>query len=461
MQPAAIHARPGRSPWRLALVLPAIAIAAGIAAGRPVAAETPTPAPAPAAVPANADKASTPGNMASDAGPAQGSDAGPAQGKAGPDWPTIAAKAAGQEVYFNAWGGSPRINAYIDWAAQHLATDSDVSVRHVKLGATSEAVSRILSELTAGNTASGSVDLIWINGENFAALQRRGMLHGPWTPALPNMRYVDPQAMPGVASDFGIPVAGMEAPWGLAQLVFLYDTKRMPDPPRSPYELLDWAVANPGRFTYPQPPNYMGTTFLRQLLNDLTADRAALSKPVSEVKPDEITVTVWSYLDRLHPLLWRSGVAFPQNTGAARSLFEDGEIDITISFDPAEAANGIASGMLPETTAVYTFRDGTIGNASFLAIPSNSPNKEGAMMLANFLLSPQAQAHKQDPAIWGNHTALSLPLLSDEDRARFEAFDKMPGMPAAGTLGPALAEPHPSWTQYLDEQWTKRYASGN
>ena len=376
-------------------------------------------------------------------------------------WQEVLRKAHGQQVYFNAWGGEPRINAFIDWAGQQVEQAHGVSIRHVKLGTTAEAVSRILSEMAAGNTGSGSVDLIWINGENFAALQRRGMLFGPWTDGLPNMRYVDPQAMPSVATDFGIPVDNMEAPWGLAQLVFLHDTERMPDPPRGAYELLDWAVANPGRFTYPQPPNFMGTTFLRQLLYDLTADRQALFKPVSAVDPDDVAVTVWSYLDRLHPLLWRSGVAFPQNTGAARNLFEDGEIEITISFDPAEAANGIASGALPKTTAVYTFRDGTVGNASFLAIPSNSPNKEAAMVLANFLLSPAAQARKQDPAVWGNQTVLSLPLLAAEEKSAFQAFDRMPGMPKAGSLGTPLPEPHPSWTQYLDEQWSHRYAGGD
>ncbi len=376
------------------------------------------------------------------------------------DWPKIAQEGRGQVVYFNAWGGEARINAYIDWAGRQVAGTDDVTVKHVKIGNTAEAVSRILSEYAGGNTTSGSVDLIWINGENFAALQRRDYLYGPWTAALPNMQFVNP-TQPALENDFGIAVSNMEAPWGLAQLVFLHDTAILPAPPRSAYELLNWSVANPGRFTYPQPPSFMGSAFLRQLLVDLAADRSALRKPVSEVDAAAVTVTVWNYLDRLHPLMWRSGVAFPQSTSAARGLFADGEIDITVSFDPGEAANGIANGTLPETTAVYTFSEGTIGNASFLAIPGNSPSKAGAMILANFLLSPAAQARKADPAVWGNHTVLSMPLLTADQRKHFKALENMKGMPGPGQLGPSLLEPHPTWTAYLDEQWETRYANGD
>lgn len=381
-------------------------------------------------------------------------------GEAGAEWDQTLAQARGQMVHFNAWGGEPRINAYIEWAATRLQEQHGVSVRQVKLGATSEAVARILAETEGGIGEDGSVDLIWINGENFATLLQRGLLHGPWTGELPAMAYVDPAAMPAVASDFGIPVAGMEAPWGLAQLVFLHDQARLPEPPRSAAELLEWAAGDPGRFTYPQPPNFLGTTFLRQLLLDLAADPSALYQPVAAVDAERVAQPLWDYLDRLHPLLWRAGRAFPPNTGAARTLFADGEIELTLSFDPAEAANGIAAGTLPETSRVFTFRDGGIGNASFLAIPVNARHKAGAKALADFLLSPEAQARKQDPAVWGNMTILSLPLLPVAERARFDALAAAPGLPEAGALGPALEEPHPSWSAYLDREWQRRHGGG-
>ena len=40
-------------------------------------------------------------------------------------------------------------------------------------------------------------------------------------------------------------------------------------------QFLAYAKKNPGRFTYPRPPNFHGTTFLKQILVTQTADRAA------------------------------------------------------------------------------------------------------------------------------------------------------------------------------------------
>src|SRR5690606_6875455 len=137
----------------------------------------------------------------------------------GPDpanWDAVLAEARGQTVYFNAWGGSENINAYIEWAGQEMRRRFDVEVVHVKLDDTAHAVGRILTEKAAGRTEGGSVDLIWINGENFAAMKREGLLHMPgWAESLPNWRFVDVAGKPTVRFDFTIPVEGLESPWGM------------------------------------------------------------------------------------------------------------------------------------------------------------------------------------------------------------------------------------------------------
>src|SRR6185503_2914260 len=143
-----------------------------------------------------------------------------------PDWGAVLAKARGQSVYFNAWGGSERINAYIAWAGERVQALYGVTLRQVKLADTAEAVSRVLAEKAAGRTGDGSIDLIWINGENFAAMKKNGLLFGPFASALPNLRLVD-DGRPSIAADFTVPVEGLEAPWGMAQLVFEYDSARV------------------------------------------------------------------------------------------------------------------------------------------------------------------------------------------------------------------------------------------
>ena len=84
--------------------------------------------------------------------------------------------ARGQTVYFNAWGGDDKINDYIEWAGDELKSRHGITVVHVKLADTAAAVSRILAEKTAGRDSGGSVDLLWVNGENFAAMKRNGLL---------------------------------------------------------------------------------------------------------------------------------------------------------------------------------------------------------------------------------------------------------------------------------------------
>lgn len=376
-------------------------------------------------------------------------------------WDDVAAAARGQTVYWNAWGGSNRINAYIAWAGAEVEKRHGLKVVHVKLADTAEAVNRVLAEKAAGRDSGGSFDLIWINGENFAAMKRNGLLHGPWVEDLPNWRHVDVAGKPTVVSDFGVPTDGLEAPWGMAQFVLIYDSARLVQPPRTLPALLEWATANPGRFTYPQPPDFLGTTFLKQVVIGLNGRDERLYAPADDAALAELTAPLWAYLDKLHPAMWRGGRAYPANGPALVRLLGDSEVDIALSFDPSEAASLVKTGELPDSVRTFVFEGGTIGNTHFVAIPYNATAKAGAMVLANFLLSAEAQARKQDPDHWGSFTVLALHSLEPDARAVFAAIDLGAATLSPEELGPALPEPHASWMERIEVEWVRRYASGN
>ncbi|RMD63281.1 MAG: ABC transporter substrate-binding protein [Alphaproteobacteria bacterium] len=387
-----------------------------------------------------------------------GTAAGTPAAAAGDSWEDIVAKARGQIVYWNAWGGDERINAYIAWAGRRVAEDYGITVRHVKLSDTAEAVARVVAEKAAGRDTGGSIDLIWINGENFAAMKKNGLLFGPFVERLPNFRLVDTVNKPTTLIDFTVPVDGLEAPWGMAKINFIYDRARVTAPPRSMAAFLDWAAAHPGRFTYPAPPDFIGSTFLKQVLIETTPDPALLQAPV----PDDAafaraTTPLWDYLDALHPHLWRGGKTFPRTGTAQLQLLDDGEIDIAISFYPSDAASLIQHGRLPKTARVFVLDGGTIGNTHFVAIPYNARSKEGAMVLANFLMSPEAQARKQNLEVWGDQTVLDIARLSPAERALFEALPDHPALLPPEALGPTLLEPHPSWMTRIERAWQRRY----
>ncbi|MEM7376984.1 MAG: ABC transporter substrate-binding protein [Pseudomonadota bacterium] len=374
------------------------------------------------------------------------------------DWSNVEAEAKGQTVYFNAWGGSDAINRYIAWAADETRARHGVTVEHVKIDDTAAVVARILAEQTAGRTSDGTVDLIWVNGENFRTLKSNGLLHGPWTQDAPNYALVDTEGKPTTTLDFGEPVDNLEAPWGMAQLVFMHDTARGAEHPTSMAELLAYAEANPGRVTYPNPPNFHGTTFIKQVLLELTDTPNALIAPASEAADiDAVLSPLWTFLDALHPHMWRKGENHPKDAQVMRQLLDDGEIDISLSFNPNEASRAIADGQLPETVRTYIHSGGTLGNTHFVAVPFNSSNAAGAKVFANFLMSAGAQAEKANPDIWGDPSVLAQGKLSDKDRAHFDALPLGVATLSPAELSPTLPEPHASWVRELETRWQQRY----
>ncbi|MGC1209274.1 MAG: ABC transporter substrate-binding protein, partial [Ornithinimicrobium sp.] len=180
------------------------------------------------------------------------------------DWAQIAEAAQGQEVSLWMYGGDPAGNAYVDEHLIPAAEEAGVDLRRVPVADTKDAINRVLTEVQAGSQ-DGDVDLIWVNGDNFATVQQAQGWRCDWVSDLPNAQFLDPED-PLLTSDFGVDVAGCEAPWHKAQFTFVYDADRVEDPPSSMDELLDWAEQHPGRFTYPAPPDFTGSVFIRQAL---------------------------------------------------------------------------------------------------------------------------------------------------------------------------------------------------
>lgn len=371
-------------------------------------------------------------------------------------WAAIEAEARGQTVYFNAWAGSDTINAYIAWAGLVLQSRHGVTLVHVKIADTAEVVRRVRDEAAAGKK-DGSADLVWINGENFHAMKADRLLFGPFAEALPNFKFVDVEGKPTTRIDFAEPVEGLEAPWGMAQLTFFGDGRMFSAyPPQSVGQILQFASKNAGRVTYPAPPDFHGTTFIKQVLAETVADAAVLARPIAREAFVAAAKPAWAFLDMLHPHLWRGGKQFPQSQAQMKQMFADGELLMAFTFNPNEPANLVASGQLPATTVAWQHKNGTIGNTHFVAIPINARAKAAAQVAANFLLSPEAQARKADLNVWGDPTVLAPAKLGAEDRKLFTA-GSTPG--SVTHPAPALPEPHASWVPLIEAAWLERYGA--
>lgn len=359
------------------------------------------------------------------------------------NWQQVEQKADGQTVYFHAWGGSQEINRYIQWAGNELKSRYNVTLHHVKVTDIAETTARLLAEKAAGKETGGSVDMVWINGENFKSMKENELLFGPFVEELPSWQYVD-KSLP-VTVDFSVPTDGLEAPWGVGQLVFIHDKVSLNNPPESFSEMLSYAKAFPNRLTYPRPPEFHGTSFIKSLLIELTNNDPILQKPVSSDSFDLVTKPLWNYLDEFHKVAWRGGKQFPAGTAETVQLLDDGQIDLAITFNPNAVFSAQANGNLSDTTTAYALNGGALSNIHFLAIPWNANATDGAKVAINFLLSPEAQSRKGDISIWGDPSVLNSQYLKGtaKNTQQFKS----------------VAEPHPSWQTALEKEWLKRYGS--
>jgi putative spermidine/putrescine transport system substrate-binding protein len=369
-------------------------------------------------------------------------------------WADFLAEARGQTVNFYMWGGSDVINAFVsEYAATQVRERYAVTLNLVPVADAPEYINRVLGEQQASQDTAGSVDLVWINGENFRTMRQGGLLYGPWSQFLPNSRFVNWQA-PSIANDFGYPVEGFESPYGQAQFVMIYDSARVPEPPTSVPALLDWIRANPGRFTYPAPPDFTGSAFVRQVCYSTADGFETLLGDFDQGVFDATLPACWETLEALEPALWRSGQTYPESRARMIDLFANGEVDFDMAYNPAEASSLIAQGRYPETVRTFVFDEGTIANTHYLAIPYNSPHKAAAMVVANFMLSPEAQLAKADPAGWGDLPALDPALLPAELRTQFEALPRGPAtLPADVLAAGQLPELQAPWLSAIEEAW--------
>ena len=366
------------------------------------------------------------------------------------NWQQIKNDARGQTVWFNAWGGDNAVNQYLDWVSAEMKTHYAINLKIVRLADAADAVKRIQTEAASGRKAGGSVDLLWVNGENFRTLKDAGLLQTQWAQILPNWRYVDTQKP--VTEDFAIPTEGAESPWGGAQLTFIANRDITEHPPRSAQALLEFARAHPGTVTYPRPPDFTGTAFLEQLLITLTAKPQALKNAPDTATFAEVTAPLWQYLDALHPVLWREGKDFPPTPARMDALLNSGTLRISLTFNPAHAQQKIARGELPKNSYSFGFSQGMLGNVHFVTLPANARASAGAKVVANFLLSPEAQLRKADPSVWGDPSVLDPQKLPVEQREALLA--RIPkGLPAV------LPEPHAAWVNALEQEWLRRYGT--
>jgi len=373
-------------------------------------------------------------------------------------WDEVVERARGTTVNWAMWGGSDQVNTYADtWVAERLQSKYDVSLNRIPLNDTVEAVNKVVGEVQAGITDNGSIDLIWINGENFRTMKQGDLLFGPFADKLPAMAYYD-TSDPSVVNDFGLPIEGYSAPYTGAFYIMAADGAKVPAPPTNFDELLAWAQNNPGRFTYVAPPQFDGSRFLLTVLYGVTGGYEQYAgAEFDEALWRQNSPQVWDYLRQLEPYLWREGSTYPPTQSRLQELFSNGEIWMMPAFT-ARIAEGIATGQFPETTRAFAMPGASLDDPSFTAIPINASNPAGGMVLANILSSPEGQLQKFKPTVWGDPPLLDRSQLSPEMQQQFDQVEAEYGIPLQDLSKQTVPVVNAEYTTRLEDAWEERIA---
>lgn len=366
------------------------------------------------------------------------------------DWDAVLAEADGQTVNWFMWGGDPGLNDHVNGIVTEMAAERGVEVNQIQIEDTVEAVNTVLGEQQAGVDEDGSVDMIWINGENFLTGKQADLWFCGWADQLPSAELV-PWDDPAINTDFGEPVDACEAPWSRAQSIVVYDSEVLPEGLESVEALWNWAEENPGRFTYSAPPDFTGSMALRTMLYAHAGGYEEMLVDYDEATFEEKTEGFWDRMNELEASLWRGGETYPQTNSEVVDLFADDQIDVYITYQVSEVILNVENGVYPETARGDAFDEGgNIGNTNYVAIPYNSPHKAGAMVLTDVLHSVEAQLDKSPIGYF--------PVIDVERTDQAEAFDTESDLvPAFSELiDGAVPELSGEWINAIDDAWQER-----
>lgn len=371
-------------------------------------------------------------------------------------WDTLVKQADGQTVSFYGWGGNEDLNKWIDnELAVQVKEKYNITINRVPMDI-DEVLSKLSAEKQAG-TGSGSIDMIWINGENFYSTKENDLLLGAFAGKLPNFsKYVDKES-DSTKLDFGYPIEGYEVPYSKAQMVLINDSAKTPETPGSAAELLEYAQKYKGQVTYAAPPDFTGSAFVRNIIYDVVGYEEFFTMESDKETVKAYIQPAMDYLNELKPYLWNEGRTYPATNAQAENMYADGELNMAVSYEPYSVALNIDKNIFTETSRSFLFDKGTIGNTNYITIAKNAPSKAGAMVVINEMLTPELQAKKYEQVKL--LTAIDYPMLDDNEKALFDTVNIGKGVLDSGDLSSKqLPEIPAEFVPVIEEIWLEEVA---
>lgn len=369
-----------------------------------------------------------------------------------PEWQGKINNARGKVVRIAAWGGSKEINNWLDQTvAAELKSKYGIILKRISLNDTAIAISQLLSDKKI-KRKNGRFDILWVNGENFKLMAENELTIGAFSSELPNIKkYVN---LDLYQYDFGVPVNSREVPWGNSIFVMALDTEKIKSLPEDLVQLKSILKRYPGKFTYPKPPDFTGSAFLRLLMLQLDSSLYQKTVQGDEKAFTQLMQKLWQYLADIRPYLWEKGEDYPESSAKLHQLYSNGEVLFSMGYSPTFAEPFLKRKQFPINTKTFIFNAGTIGNTHFLTIPFNSTNPNAAQVVINEFLTPHLQTSKLKPDVWGDISVLDMSKLPPSDQAAFKQVDLgVSTLPVGGLIEKTVTELPAKFVPILEKEW--------
>lgn len=285
-----------------------------------------------------------------------------------------------------------------------------------------------LKQEKVSETLTGTIDLVALPEGGFKKGADSELWYGPFVNDMPLV--LDTVDAGSLAFNYvdGIRTNAYALPYAFDQLVMIYDRDVFYDAPTTWPMLFDLIKSYKGTFTYPDPrKSKVGEAFvLSYLLSDVHLEDYMT---VPQTKAD-LKATFGPALETLRdiePHLYDAGETYPVSATALDKLFFEGDVLFSMSLNYNHATEKLSDYEYPEGAYSFIFDDGTFGYGRYMAVAHNAPNKSGAMVVLNALLSGEMQASRFNPKNLGTLPVVS-PLASDTS-----AFDAVKGVKTKST----------------------------
>lgn len=233
-----------------------------------------------------------------------------------------------------------------------------------------------------------------------------------------------------------------EVPYRGSQVLLAYNSDLVAEDevPTTYAELIQWIKDHPGQFVYNRPDRGgSGAAMVTRAIFEVTGQDPSLFVP-GEFDEDLVAQfpEAWDLLGSIHSSIYEEG-AYPAGNTPVLELLANGSVSMITAWSD-QALQAINLGVLPESTKLAQLTDLPFtGGYSYGAIPANSTNVEGAVALANFLLTPEIQVAVVEQL--GGFPVVSWETLPPELQEQYTSVitDVVPTWPG-GDYGAAMVE---------------------